>query len=597
MSKEIFEEKGGPHLGHAAGRTDAEKQASQLASDVKYKVKKKLGKGTKLNPAQIAQEYLKQLAASPAPSVVKALAKKKIIGESYVDVNEFVNESINKALNKVFVEKFETEENNENEYLQELYSKVNSKGERLYHIRVTDKKTGNTYTRDATRAKIAELRSNPNISSVEMSDLNKDTKGEKSKGEHTANVKSGKGLDPVGKEDGDVDNDGDKDKSDKYLMKRRKAIGNAIATRKESLDPVGQEDGDIDNDGDKDKTDKYLSKRRKAIGKAIETRKEDYVWFEEKTKKDDSEKPIDVMKGKNTCVKVGPSLGESINIKAIYEKMNLAKADMGDVVKDFQKSDAPQFRGKSKKKRQQMAIAAKLEAERQVKEAADCGCDDNDPKSKKDENVVGDVRELPTKMNLVKNKMRAMGLKMDYEPEGDMVDEARAVGSVRMGDQNPKGAAARVSSGRGMTMTPARGLGASKPKGDDKTRAKRQAAQAKEDRRAAARDRAAEGEDRLSRLVRSVQNSSYEPEGEVLDERRKEDKVAGTPRKPRDRAFEIVAKSMGSGRMGVQPRGVKKQKGAPTPGPVNPPAQKVAMRRAAAQRAQDMYKPRAGESD
>ena len=37
-------------------------------------------------------------------------------------------------------------------------------------------------------------------------------------------------LDPVGKEDADVDNDGKKNtKSDKYLMKRRKAIGKAIA--------------------------------------------------------------------------------------------------------------------------------------------------------------------------------------------------------------------------------------------------------------------------------------------------------------------------------------------------------------------------------
>ena len=32
-------------------------------------------------------------------------------------------------------------------------------------------------------------------------------------------------LDPVGKEDGDVNNDGKEDSSDKYLMKRRKAIG------------------------------------------------------------------------------------------------------------------------------------------------------------------------------------------------------------------------------------------------------------------------------------------------------------------------------------------------------------------------------------
>ncbi len=37
-----------------------------------------------------------------------------------------------------------------------------------------------------------------------------------------------KKLDPVGKEDGDVDNDGDKDSSDSYLMKRRAAIKKAM---------------------------------------------------------------------------------------------------------------------------------------------------------------------------------------------------------------------------------------------------------------------------------------------------------------------------------------------------------------------------------
>jgi hypothetical protein len=35
------------------------------------------------------------------------------------------------------------------------------------------------------------------------------------------------------------------------------------------LDLVGKEDGDIDNDGDKDKTDQYLLKRRKAISKSM----------------------------------------------------------------------------------------------------------------------------------------------------------------------------------------------------------------------------------------------------------------------------------------------------------------------------------------
>jgi hypothetical protein len=37
----------------------------------------------------------------------------------------------------------------------------------------------------------------------------------------------------------------------------------------EKMDPVGQEDADINNDGKKDKTDKYLLKRRKAISANI----------------------------------------------------------------------------------------------------------------------------------------------------------------------------------------------------------------------------------------------------------------------------------------------------------------------------------------
>jgi hypothetical protein len=47
----------------------------------------------------------------------------------------------------------------------------------------------------------------------------------------------------------------------------------------------------------------------------------------------------------------------------ITEKIDIKKADMGDVVKDFRKSDAPQFKGKSDKKKQEMAVAAKLATE------------------------------------------------------------------------------------------------------------------------------------------------------------------------------------------------------------------------------------------
>lgn len=48
----------------------------------------------------------------------------------------------------------------------------------------------------------------------------------------------------------------------------------------------------------------------------------------------------------------------------VDEKLDMKKASMGTVVKDFQKSDAPQFQGKSASKRRVMAIAAKLTAER-----------------------------------------------------------------------------------------------------------------------------------------------------------------------------------------------------------------------------------------
>ena len=43
------------------------------------------------------------------------------------------------------------------------------------------------------------------------------------------------GLDPVGKEDGDVNNDGKKDSSDSYLMKRRKAIGSAMKKKTQGV--------------------------------------------------------------------------------------------------------------------------------------------------------------------------------------------------------------------------------------------------------------------------------------------------------------------------------------------------------------------------
>jgi hypothetical protein len=52
------------------------------------------------------------------------------------------------------------------------------------------------------------------------------------------------------------------------ILKKRKAAAKTSASAKK-LDPVGKEDGDIDNDGDTDKSDGYLKNRRDAVKSAI----------------------------------------------------------------------------------------------------------------------------------------------------------------------------------------------------------------------------------------------------------------------------------------------------------------------------------------
>ena len=45
----------------------------------------------------------------------------------------------------------------------------------------------------------------------------------------------------------------------------------------EAMDPVGKEDGDIDNDGDQDDSDEYLAKKRAAISKAVKNETQNVV--------------------------------------------------------------------------------------------------------------------------------------------------------------------------------------------------------------------------------------------------------------------------------------------------------------------------------
>jgi len=81
--QKVHEEK----RGHAAGDSDVEKQASQLASDVRYKAKGKVKQGA--SDEEKKKVFLQILGASPAPSAVKAMARQKLLGEEVVSEMRF----------------------------------------------------------------------------------------------------------------------------------------------------------------------------------------------------------------------------------------------------------------------------------------------------------------------------------------------------------------------------------------------------------------------------------------------------------------------------------------------------------------------------
>jgi hypothetical protein len=127
--------------------------------------------------------------------------------------------------------------------------------------------------------------------------------------------------------------------------------------------------GGTETGGDPDSSENVekINKRHSGIMKAVDKLKKEGFsnWREtldEKCWKGYEKKGMKTMFGKRypNCVKK-KTKSEEVEFQ---EKLDLKKADMGDVVKDFYKSDAPQFKGRSKEKRREMAIAAKLTAER-----------------------------------------------------------------------------------------------------------------------------------------------------------------------------------------------------------------------------------------
>jgi len=355
--QKVYEEK----RGHAAGASDAEKQASQLASDVRYKAQSKIPKGA--SEEEKRKIYLQILNASPAPNVVKAMAKEKLLGEKkktvkeakydnrYSDNTGEESKKKKKALEKKRGMKLDkhpqfTREDKEekaprmqkgamaydgpnkerSEAADRVLAKAKKKREKMKEEYV-DEKFG--------MGKLASARKKLALSKAQQSKF-KLTKGqkevlggrtaagmatragiigatgiaiggkieagaEKKREERTSKIRRQPNFttsDNYSSYNLKLDHTPDGELIDemkvKQVVKPKPArnpqnmalpkgvksgvnyqnmaqsyvpVGNIFNEKK--MDPVGAEDKDIDNDGDHDKTDKYLLNRRKAIGKAI----------------------------------------------------------------------------------------------------------------------------------------------------------------------------------------------------------------------------------------------------------------------------------------------------------------------------------------
>tara|TARA_B100000902_G_scaffold399673_1_gene471736 strand:+ start:2864 stop:4252 length:1389 start_codon:yes stop_codon:yes gene_type:complete len=332
--------------GKGASEESSEKKIRQAVYDIRYRARRE--------DIDLKAAFSQYMSNSSLGQAERTAVREKLFGKSggmsekYInDADELAVDGVANALYKVFVEKKEEEKEIELAYLQQLSEDETYK---KYKVRVTDK-NGRSYVRFADRAKITELRQNPNIESVEMTEHGEPYEGERKKGEKTAQAKGG-GLDPVGKEDKDVNNDGKVNKTDKYLMKRRKAIGKAIRTRAEayladgtiSTEPRGKDKvtgKDVDNyasgaitispDPQKDEEKKTKSMQYAHLqlkGSTLsEAQKKMLEMYDTKKKKDELEKKdkVSSMMTKDSVKKEDEKEEEKPDMRSKYAMINIIK--------------------------------------------------------------------------------------------------------------------------------------------------------------------------------------------------------------------------------------------------------------------------------
>ena len=289
------------------------------------------------------------------------------------------------------------------------------------------------------------------------------------------------------------------------------------AKESKKLDPVGQEDDDVNNDGKVDDTDSYLKKRRASVGAAISA---------DRKKKSMVKISVPEKKLGYKVADIGPD-GKEHNVKThgnYKEALDPVGQEDDDIDNDGKKNTkSDKYLLNRRKVRSKVIEGASTKVDM---DGPKVGCNDPDPRSMK------------TQANLVKTKLRMMGLRplvMSNEPEGEQIDEIAplvaggiALGAAALGGSAIKRAQDAAKSGvnaanKGQSVKPGIGIG-----------------------------NAAYGMQKRNNALNDAMKQlrqSYQPEGEIVEGKKKDSSYLETDMKKRrennEKSIEDMKKTKG----------------------------------------------------
>ena len=335
------------------------KAARQLAYDVRYKVKGQFKDGQKSDAASLKRAYMQQLGKSPAPGPVKAMARKMLIGEAYDLVD--VSDTVNESVVNALLKVF----------------------------------TKTTQLEDAD--------GNP---AYEITDVVQEEMKEKKYKVRVTDKSTGKTY---------------------VRMADREKISQLRADPRISS---------VEMTGYGDSYDKPVGKEKE---EKKETAKEAFIHEVnvEDDNPDANTKKIDVMKGKNKII-INPTQSEEMKPG---EDTSAEKTKESSADKRIRMVKRKILQSKMQAVRQgagaDIVAHTELEGEQISEgEGAVRYCPACDKDETRDECKAGgeywdenskpakaeDPRGMKTKVDMVRNKLRAMGLKMSHVPEGEMTE-------------------------------------------------------------------------------------------------------------------------------------------------------------------------------